>query len=1266
MTANSGLAHSPRTPTERTTLEREDADSDREGDVAEYSCFLHPRCKGNSLDDRCPACDLPYSFPLDAAPAAIGEYAVEGYLGRGFYSAVYKVRHPVTGGEFAMKVTPCQTYTDPDPGDATLGGFAGKTFEQEYATHTKLAKVAGVVDLLDVGVHLVVDFAGTRISCNWMRMSYVPGRPLSEVVERGPRSPREAAQIALDLLTLVDAMQQRGIHHNDLHGGNAVVEELDEAQARRAVIDPFVQLRVFDLGSAAEKSKSLHGEQERLNDLEHVAQHIIGMITAYERDYAPLEPRDMRLCAQLRRLALFYCGHDRVRLPAPRDMAAVIERLYNFAEQPSRQPLTLDYLSQHFNAQTLPSQLAPELLYDPEDTWARRLMGPGPQLVAGMRGCGKTILLRSLEWSAHARQRKGEADDRYRARAAEAPVGLFVSCASLLRKARASTVDAPLHRLFLAFAREALRALAAVDFDRIDAVRFGQLDEFADHVAGTVPWFVSPSNPRDLIALERAVEAALQRESLDAAATMSPHIAFERLAELIRSLAPMWASKTVLYLLDDVSTRFLPHGDVEDVLSQLCLKSDKFGFKISTESQTLALTTPGGALAREGRDYEIFDLGREVLANLGGARGVAFLEGVLRRRQEITPGAPTLSPKHILGCQPLQNIASEIHDTRSNKTPCYWGIQALAGMCVGDIGDVLQMYERMLARSGGSTVAPELQHEVAIDFSEQRLINLAGRSGWLYSHAVAFATASQRELVASDRGRLRQYTQVFVKIPPDRPHLFEKLVELVDAGVLIFVGGTPRHKLTTDAPALQFKLAFRKFLGLSNRMPLSMRDRFEPSEGDVEDWLLDPRSDRLQPRRRGAADVGSSGEGAVSEETEDPDVAFRDAEDDDDGGLRPPGDEEGPPPKPRAEAIQDELFAAVPEGAAQDLSTMTRDSTSTTLFRASCVQVSLVAEALPWAQATVVAALGFEDRSVGAWSALAPVTAAGAPRVELLRYPDPGREDEVRAVLAATGLTWNELPVGADAPETASQIVAATDGPLVIDTTSLTKPLIYALVREALISRRDAWVLHTCAADYEPRDDALQDAVSLLDNEQYLDGFAALNEAIRGEVGPFTVVPVGPLRRDPSQSSLLVVFVSLKHERMSALLDHVPSERTVAVASVHTAGERNLRSRAMRHVAAYLAAGQGGEEPEYVGTLDAQQTYELLARLHARHTLDDAYNFEIALTGTKMQAVGLAMMAATATPAAVYYSRPDHHDSSAFTHGTGPTVLYRVQISPVS
>jgi hypothetical protein len=46
------------------------------------------------------------------------------------------------------------------------------------------------------------------------------------------------------------------------------------------------------------------------------------------------------------------------------------------------------------------------------------------------------------------------------------------------------------------------------------------------------------------------------------------------------------------------------------LLSQLCLKSQHFGFKISTESRTQMLLTPGGAVAQLGRDYDLFDLGR--------------------------------------------------------------------------------------------------------------------------------------------------------------------------------------------------------------------------------------------------------------------------------------------------------------------------------------------------------------------------------------------------------------------------------------------------------------------------------------------------------------------------------------------------------------------------------------------------------------------------------------------------------------------------------
>ena len=63
-------------------------------------------------------------------------------------------------------------------------------------------------------------------------MEYVDGPTLDDKIRTSPDDPREVAQIAWDLLDLVDAFQQRGLFHNDLHGKNVLVVHLEEAQAR--------------------------------------------------------------------------------------------------------------------------------------------------------------------------------------------------------------------------------------------------------------------------------------------------------------------------------------------------------------------------------------------------------------------------------------------------------------------------------------------------------------------------------------------------------------------------------------------------------------------------------------------------------------------------------------------------------------------------------------------------------------------------------------------------------------------------------------------------------------------------------------------------------------------------------------------------------------------------------------------------------------------------------------------------------------------------
>ncbi len=158
------------------------------------------------------------------------------------------------------------------------------------------------------------------------------------------------------------------------------------------------------------------------------------------------------------------------RRAAAADLKVGISAACNFGSRPWQQVPRLGNVAEHYNAQTLPAWFAPALLYDPE-AWANRLTGPGPLLLTGMRGCGKTMLLRSLEWPARIAPQKNENSNIVQRRVASEPyLGIFASCAALHVNPGSDTLAHPLPRLFLAFCLEILRNIQISESQNIGKV----------------------------------------------------------------------------------------------------------------------------------------------------------------------------------------------------------------------------------------------------------------------------------------------------------------------------------------------------------------------------------------------------------------------------------------------------------------------------------------------------------------------------------------------------------------------------------------------------------------------------------------------------------------------------------------------------------------------------------------------------------------------------------------------------------------------------
>jgi hypothetical protein len=508
-----------------------------------------------------------------------------------------------------------------------------------------------------------------------------------------------------------------------------------------------------------------------------------------------------------------------------------------------------------------------------------------------------------------------------------------------------------------------------------------------------------------------------------------PGEAFIHLAEAVRSCSELWANAQVLFLLDDVSTRYLKGERIKDLLSALLYQSPACAFKITSEVQTmeLELKTPGENLpAREGRDYSVFDLGSAVYDRIKGKQGKDFVELILSQRADHFSAHPRVKPSSLLGDVNLETIAREIAESSSTsgrRKEVYRGITAVAHVCVGDIGDVISLYERIIKVANGKHPAPaQVQSDCFQDHCSHRLYDLNRRRGELKDVARTFAEASYELLVRSYRddkrsgrkvSRLRQYSSIYVRVTTgDTGKQMNQLRELIDAGVFVFTGGHPRTKTKDSDPILQFKLTFRRIYGLTNFIGLAERDRFELSGAGLEEWLSDPSKGKEVLLRN----LG----GGLEE----------DEETDSEGLPEEPKKIDLSPSANAAPTFFDHLETQQRSSAGPRETTATEPPIEPDITVAPLAERDLAA----LGPVPIILGLGFEDRTLKSVERL--VRLLPPAKVFAVQYDEEGRTKKIRRLLD----NWGGEVVTIPYEKVLQEGFSASAGRALVDVTGLAKP----------------------------------------------------------------------------------------------------------------------------------------------------------------------------------------------------------------------------------
>ncbi len=357
-----------------------------------YCCFKCPKedYSLHSLDEKCPSCGKPYGFPLTENPNHIGRYVGLKPLDRGFYAATYEAQVGALLRPVVLKVIPVEVYK-----------YFNKDFMEECKLHREVAEGTEHLVKIYEAFDEEVDFDGVKIPCHIAELEFIPGFSLSEFIEIDENcNARTIAQLAVDLFALMVELERKQVFHNDLHARNIRVKILPLGSIRAQAIENGIRAVAIDLGSISDASKS-DPDKERLGDLGTISTHLLSFREKLLSNPIDTMDTDYRLASVLDEIA-HALSPDPVSQRTP-DFSGIIQQIeegFHFVSSPWEVPRPFKRFNDGYNAQTLHPWFINQLLVDPDGSWLASVSTPGPQVITGIRGCGKTMLLRSLQFHA--------------------------------------------------------------------------------------------------------------------------------------------------------------------------------------------------------------------------------------------------------------------------------------------------------------------------------------------------------------------------------------------------------------------------------------------------------------------------------------------------------------------------------------------------------------------------------------------------------------------------------------------------------------------------------------------------------------------------------------------------------------------------------------------------------------------------------------------------------------------------------------------------
>lgn len=841
--------------------------------MIEFGCFVCGKGRTENPKSLCEFCGAPFDVSEEILKSRFADYQPQKQLGRGFYGTVVLVKNRI-GREFALKVC-----------SSSLYGERQKDFMEEVQRYIAVGDHPNIAELFDGG-EAQIEVFGRTLKVFYLATRYLPNAvTLEDFIAGETFGVEDLIGIAVQVCAAISRVESQRLWHNDLHGRNVLLaarmpDDYDHHPAARRHL-----VKVVDFGSAIFKHP---GPEKEWQDIQWIGKHLDAMLKRLRPNSDQLPKSDRWFITHLPALIDAATDANPSRqIKSARDFQERLELLWQkSARHAEWQPVKLTSAFGFTNANEFPDDSYVVALFSDKFPWLSKIGdGESTILLTGPRGCGKTMILRSLRLrSLMAKQREDETAKETRARIANAGcIGFFVSARLAVGLYRSlgetpAWLNSPVHSnsfFVLAILQEVIDSFlygAETDLGLLTNSEMHGLCEVVEHILGNAlsPTIkVTVAHFSRLERLSRSIEVLIARIvdqpklSVDIPITVHSPKALLAVWEFLSKKVRLLKDQRVIFLLDDFTQPLVPEKCQRSFLP-LMFGTLGYHFIVSAHSRSVALEDLSGVHYDPSREFTEINLGAEFVKEQEHTnRCEEFLDDIFKRRFEKANEFKNkrlrdlLGPSSYLGGGVAEEIAQR-HVTKRLRGLKFHGVDTVVQLCTGDVSAIIELVGGLFRRQRTSEAATDIpispsKQNAAIRLYARRelrkILDIREADGHgLYEIATKFGQMSREKILLYAREKKKpkgerapQYLRIEIETTLSLPPNDEaKLRALLQHGIFVDgLMGAAHNGSPTQV------LIFRKLFCPAFPTGIASQNSFSWTSATFARFLRNPRAVRF-------------------------------------------------------------------------------------------------------------------------------------------------------------------------------------------------------------------------------------------------------------------------------------------------------------------------------------------------------------------------------------------------------------------------------------